>query len=251
MIVLHKHRLIVMKAWKTASSSFEIGLSKYANRDDIITPLRKVDEKIRAREAGVSPRNYRFSLVDLLHHPKSRKSLLKKCRWPKKFWGHMSAEAARSALGYAKWTEYLKVSIIRDPLDRILSEFFWASGYKATNREYFLSWFKENYPTPKKNRKIYMIGTNVALDLFIRYENIQSDLQVLENLRPSLRGISETTSCINAKGSSRPADATVDRMLPKKSEIRRHVEIALNDELVLYRACIRRSFQFYGNPPEK
>ena len=39
MILLHKEKIIALKARKVGGTSFEIALSKYANSDSIITPI--------------------------------------------------------------------------------------------------------------------------------------------------------------------------------------------------------------------
>ena len=46
MIVLHKQKIIALKARKVGGTSFEIALSKFANKDSIITPITLDDEKL-------------------------------------------------------------------------------------------------------------------------------------------------------------------------------------------------------------
>jgi hypothetical protein len=52
MIVSHEHKFIYLKTKKTAGTSIELALSRLCGPDDIITPLTKIDEALRARWRG-------------------------------------------------------------------------------------------------------------------------------------------------------------------------------------------------------
>lgn len=58
MIILHSHKLIFIKTRKTAGTSFEIALSKWANDDDTITPISPLDEGLRLSMGFRGPQNY-------------------------------------------------------------------------------------------------------------------------------------------------------------------------------------------------
>lgn len=58
MPVNHRYRLIFRKTRKTASTSREIGLSKFAGADDIVTPFVPEDERTRRALGFSGPRNH-------------------------------------------------------------------------------------------------------------------------------------------------------------------------------------------------
>ena len=47
MILSHKYKYIFIKSFKTASTSLEIALSRFCDKEDIITPIKNEDEIIR------------------------------------------------------------------------------------------------------------------------------------------------------------------------------------------------------------
>ena len=52
MIISHRHRYIFIKTHKTAGTSVEISLSRFAGPDDVLTPVAPRDEEVRARFPG-------------------------------------------------------------------------------------------------------------------------------------------------------------------------------------------------------
>ena len=60
MIFLKKYKIIFIKPTRVGGSSFEVCLSKFANKEDIITPIKR--EEVRERMGLLKPRNYKYSI---------------------------------------------------------------------------------------------------------------------------------------------------------------------------------------------
>ncbi|MEJ5315569.1 MAG: sulfotransferase family 2 domain-containing protein [Tenuifilum sp.] len=101
MIVSHRHRFIFIKSAKTASTSVELMLSKICGPDDILTPLAPFDERFDADYYEYQPRN---------------------CEG---FQNHMSAIAIKNKVGEEVWNQYLKITIVRNPWDMVVSRYYW------------------------------------------------------------------------------------------------------------------------------
>ena len=87
MILSVQRKFIFLKTSKTAGTSFEIALSKYASPEDIVTPITPADEDTRRALGHVGPQNY-------LAPPGLLQKLGLK-RPEKKFYNHMRAGVIR------------------------------------------------------------------------------------------------------------------------------------------------------------
>ena len=58
MILSKAHNFIFLKTTKTAGTSFEIALSKYAGPEDVVTPISDEDELTRSRLGYRGPQNF-------------------------------------------------------------------------------------------------------------------------------------------------------------------------------------------------
>ena len=97
MIVSHEHRFIFVKTRKTAGTSIEVFLSKFAGDDAIVTPTIPAVE-------GHQPRNYnptRLAMISRLH-------------LGREYWNHMPARKIRARLGPVLtgplWHHYRRVA---------------------------------------------------------------------------------------------------------------------------------------------
>ena len=59
MIISHKNKFIFLKPRKVAGTSFEIALSNFTCKTDIVTPISVADEKIRNKFCDYGPVNYK------------------------------------------------------------------------------------------------------------------------------------------------------------------------------------------------
>jgi hypothetical protein len=115
MIISHEHKFIFLKTKKTAGTSIELALSQLCGPEDVIAPLTKIDEKLRAGKRGAqnwwnSPRPF-WKRHWLKHSPQDYG-----------FYNHMPAEEARALLNDDKvWKSYFKFAFDRNPWERQVS----------------------------------------------------------------------------------------------------------------------------------
>jgi len=132
MIICHTHRILFSRPRKVASTSFEIALSKFCSAQDVLTPLSLEEDRQRVAAGYHGPQNYKKSISDILHD-RSVTDLaeIKNFRMPRRFYGHMPLSEIKSAVSPNVWAQYLKVSMVRNPWDRIMSNyFFWKRTFK-------------------------------------------------------------------------------------------------------------------------
>ncbi|WP_343080009.1 sulfotransferase family 2 domain-containing protein [Ostreiculturibacter nitratireducens] len=208
MIFLKQHKIVFLKAQKVAGTSFEIALSKYAGDEDIITAIYGKDEALRKSLGFRSAQNAEYSLSEILSSHKLeylRRRLKGKRLY--KYRNHMSAEEAFKKLGREVWDSSVKVSIVRNPYDFVVSNYFWRTKGKKTRPE-FSEWFYNNPHLINNNYAQYFIDGKDVIDFYIRFENFEVDIPALERQVESLSGLYETFASINAKGNIRPAGSS-------------------------------------------
>lgn len=206
MIVSHVHKLIFLKPQKVAGTSFEVALSRYLGPDDIITPLVSEDEVVRRKAGYRGAQNHTFTASDLLRQRKYKeiaKAVLLR-RMPRKYFHHIPASAVKRRVGAQVWNDYLKVSIVRNPWDIVVSKFYWDQGRDADIAD-LTRWSIANPEFFAFNRRMYLVGEAPVIDHFLRYEDFRDDIRALEEARPALAGLADTLAGIKAKGASRKA----------------------------------------------
>jgi len=108
---------------------------------------------------------------------------------PSKYFNHMSATRVRNLLGQDIWEAYTKLCVVRNPYDKIVS-WFWYKLETSVRQEISEKgfWFARdvfrhfvlnalNFP---EDRQVHTIDNTPCLDVYIRYENLESDLVKLE-----------------------------------------------------------------------
>lgn len=215
MILSHKHKVIFIKTRKTAGTSFEIALSKFCGKDDVITPISTEDEIIREELGFLGPQNYCAlnrdgETVDL--------------------YNHIDASSLKKVLPIDSWA-YSKISILRDPYDYIASTYFWAIR-KQSIKPTLTQFLFRNPGVVVKNFNAVKIGNHCILDYFIRYECLKNDVLRIEEKIPSLEGLYDTFRKINAKGGIRPNDASGEtaRLFKDNPKAKKLVDLLLEDE---------------------
>lgn len=204
MILLRSTSIIFLKPQKVGGTSFEIALSKYASLNDIITPISKDDEKTRRDQGFLGPRNYSMSYLEALSTDKKEAArALYYRRVPRKFYNHIPAKKARHKLGQDLWNRSLKISIVRNPFDTLVSHYFWAMK-RQSDRLNFEEWIRANPQFINQNNAQYFIDGENIIDFYVRYEYLESDIRELEHTKPELAGLWELFSGLSAKGGSRP-----------------------------------------------
>ncbi|MGN2275058.1 sulfotransferase family 2 domain-containing protein [Priestia megaterium] len=157
MIISHKHKFIFLKTVKTAGTSIEISLSRYCDKEDIITPIAPEDEKMRAR-LNVKPQNFMDS------NNKQRK-----------FFNHYRADKIKKTIGEDIWNSYYKFSFDRNPWDKVISHYYFKTG-KSKSGISFDQFLQANKFKGAYNYPIYTINDELSVDFLGKYENLNEDL---------------------------------------------------------------------------
>jgi hypothetical protein len=181
MIISHSHKFILLKSIKTAGTSIEAALSTYCSGDDIVTPLNKFSFN-RDAASGVEHCSMNADKLEW---------------WDKETIGqHVDAIMLKKNLPSEVWDNYLKISIARNPWDRLVSLFTWRNknnpNLKPPKRFYhylgfpyaefehrrkqFLTYAKSNWET---NDRFYMIEDEFCADYVIRYESLTESFNEL------------------------------------------------------------------------
>lgn len=210
MIVSHKHKLIFLKPRKVAGTSFEIALSKYLDSSDIITPVSRLDEAVRTRHGFQGPSNFNFGLIKYFTNDAKRPRLFSRWDLPLKFYNHIPAASAKARLDASVWRDYKKISLVRNPWDRAISIFFWKNTKKDRKPDIrnFTKYFQEKPYLLEINYPNYRVKGTEVIDTYIRFENFEEDILALEKQMPSLSGLWDTFSQINAKADTRDRTQT-------------------------------------------
>ena len=232
MIFLKKYKIIFIKPTRVGGSSFEVCLSKFANKEDIITPIKR--EEVRERMGLLKPRNYKYSINETIKLSKILfvKSLLKRSM-PRKFYNHMPANEIRNKLGDKIWNESLKVSIIRNPFDQLISYYYRTIKKENLKSLNFNEWCKNNPSILTQNKRHYQIDGKNIIDFFIKYENFERDILSLEKKIPELNGLYDTfkNTYAPAYSGSRPQNLDIKKFYENASEIKKLVEILNYDDI--------------------
>ncbi len=171
MIVSHKHKFVFLKTKKTAGTSIELALSAICGDKDILAPLARSEEVLRAQRGA---QNWR------LHSWWGSPRPIWKRRWFKftaqdyGFYNHMPASEARSLLSDDVWRNYFKFSFDRNPWDRQVS--FYHQRYRRRPKPpSFDEFLRSDRHARLNNYEIYSLGGEVCVDFVGRYENLKED----------------------------------------------------------------------------
>ena len=186
MIYLKKERVVFLKARKVAGTSFEMALSRFAMKDDIITPISPNDERARKELGFSSCQNY----MDKSGAPI--------------FNNHISAADAKKKLGISIWNDAQKITIVRNPFDVYVSLFYYHNGAEADISK-LSGWYFDGKGASYLgvNHKQYFIKEEMIVDRFIRYESFEEDIFKVEESMPVLKGLYDTFRNIKAKSGVR------------------------------------------------
>jgi hypothetical protein len=159
MIISHKYKFIFIKTHKTGSTSVEIDLASKCADTDIVARIHEFADEKEVTEKHI-PRN------------------------DEGFKNHMTIENVRNNLkNMKKFNSYFKFCVEREPVDKLLSHFYWHHRsniddffYKEVNYlwELFIfgSFHKHNY-----DLNHWTIDGKLAVDKILRYENLKQELK--------------------------------------------------------------------------
>jgi hypothetical protein len=175
MIVSHEHKFIFLKTKKTAGTSIELAISELCGPRDIITPLTKIDEALRA--GGRGAQNWRLHGWWASPRPLWQRRWFKFTAEDYGFYNHMPAEEARALLNDDKvWRSYFKFAFERNPWDRQVS-FYHHRYRRETEPPPFATFIRNDRRARINNYEIYSVDGDVSVDFVGRFENLEQDLR--------------------------------------------------------------------------
>ena len=199
MILCRSLNLIFVKTKKVGGTSFEIALSKYCDSGDIVTPVSTDDELTRTQLGYQGPANYLES---------DRCESLRDSGVRGDFVNHMSCEKIHANLEDSAFDSFTKISIQRDPLDFLISQYFWRISRKSVLgrllKPSFKRWLAENHTNVLSNYQIAPTNGRFAPDITMNYESLHQDI-VKTGLFPN--DFIATFEGINAKGNLRGTES--------------------------------------------
>lgn len=199
MIISHKHKFIFLKTHKTAGTSLQIALSKHCSEDDIISILHQSDSSLINKFDGLSNQNIEvdkkyFNHFDWIHYFFRQRKFT--------FSEHLDAQRVKRWIGEKVWNSYYKFCFERDPLDKVISYYFWRTRSESISFEQFVL---ENIQS-LSDFNIYSINSEIVVNKVYKYEEIEDSIHDLEeklNLNLEFKGI-------NAKSGFRDNSITKD-----------------------------------------
>lgn len=190
MIISHTHKFLFVKSIKTAGTSIEAALSQHCSGDDVVTPLNNFSHN-RDESGGA------------VHRAMNAETLP---WWNKEIGQHVDAAMMKAHLPPEVWRTYVKISIARNPWDRMVSLFTWRTRNDPSvkPRKRFYHWLGVPYDEmaqvrrhfaefvrlrTETNDRFYVMDGGLCVDHVVRYESIGEDMKALSERL----GVSEMT----------------------------------------------------------
>lgn len=179
MIISHSKKFIFIKSNKTASTSLQVFLSQFLDKNqDIISKGLKEDNKKIYELSGIKNQDWAF-------YPK--KKFIEKILFfnkKKKFNHDTSIKDIIKFYGEEMINNYYKITIVRNPFDQIVSSINWHNYYRkvyANKSELPVNKLIGNYSKKffqiEKERLLFK--KKILIDQIIKYENMEKDIDKL------------------------------------------------------------------------
>ena len=225
MILLKDFNILFIKGIKVAGSSFELALSKFANMNDIVTPMGSDDELKRSNLNLQGPVNFKYTKFELFKKSRSKFVLSFKNRNENlKFHEHISAKNLRDILGKDYFNKLIKVAIVRNPYNYLVSRYYWsiaaAEFYKKEEilKLSFEDWVRKYPETINENTNLIKIKDKFIIDEVIKFENFDTDIPKFEK-KYAMSGFEELFKITNSKSGFNKSKKNIKELYSNKSLI--------------------------------
>lgn len=195
MIICHPLRLIFIKTKKVGGTSFEIALSRYCGPDCVITKISDDDEVIRKNLGFRGPQNNREKNRNGLGIDGQLNEFVQG-----DFDNHDNAEKVHRQIGDDNFGKYQKISIHRNPLDFLISQYFFRIRKNDAADVPFRKWYFENRENALENGQIAPRSGPHSCNVVLQYETLAEQISSLHQLPDTFL---ETFCSINAKANFR------------------------------------------------
>jgi len=196
MIISHKHKLIFLHCRKAAGSSITVSLARDLGPFDI-----QIGGHRDAMTVGIRPNLKSFSrlatlrgggrfIAHLRRGTDYRKAFNQAVKESYRPIDEVPVHALAKTLSVAfprEWRSYFKFCVVRNPFERVLSDYFWKTQ-KLIHPPSFAEFLRAMKKGERDGRiiderpdnwEIYTINDAIAVDKVIRYENLQRELSEL------------------------------------------------------------------------
>lgn len=196
--------LVFIKTTKVAGSSFEVAIAPLLSDQAIITlNERWVADSVAAKTIQMRnthwlpPKRLAAQVLRHRHEALSIPADILRGRGSRHECfsfekDHMTAQQIRDQIGQTEWDRCLKVAIIRNPYERVVSDYFMKRGRSSSPNDFppISEWLRRNPERILRNEQILRLvdtGTSqspqkqIDLDFVIKYESFETDLMRLSN----------------------------------------------------------------------
>jgi hypothetical protein len=228
MILSKKHQFIFLKTSKTAGTSFEIALSKYAGPDDIITPISEEDERLRSTLGYCGPQNH-------LHNEAGHTWTKRGNSSRQKFYNHNTPAEILNLVGAPLFSSLLKVSIVRNPFDMAVSRYFWDHrNQQNLPATHFREWLLSRPSVLLMNRDMTHIKDTCVVDVMIRFEAFETDIPEFSRKVGLPDTVYDEFRSIRVKSSHRPHCASAAAMFDGFEDGKLVIREMFEEDIKLY-----------------
>lgn len=158
-LICHSKKFIFLKTRKTAGTTLEMALQQYC------APRQEIPERtgyVETEDGIIGTRAYDGVAAPVIEH--------------------MSARQVREFVGEQIWRDYLKITVVRNPYEKLISEFYWANQEakklpRDAQIEAFRAWvLSDQRKWTVEDRNIIAIGQRPVAQVVVRHENFDADI---------------------------------------------------------------------------
>jgi len=178
MIISHSKKFIFIKTNKTASTSLQVFLSQFLDKNiDIISKDLEQENKKIFEISGIKDKNWdlsksKFNFFNLF--PKEKKKI---------FNHDATIKEIINFYGKEKLKDYYKITIVRNPFDQIISSFNWHNYFRKEYKnkdplsiDKLIGKYSKNFFEKEKKKILY--NNKIFFNQILKYENLESDLEL-------------------------------------------------------------------------